>query len=68
LYSSLLEKGHHVVHELRSGRGAWLKVIAGRIRLIDQSVQAGDGAALEDELVVSFTAQEPSEILLFDLP
>jgi redox-sensitive bicupin YhaK (pirin superfamily) len=68
LYSSLLDQGHHVVHELSAGRGAWLQVIAGRIRLVDESVEAGDGAALEDEAAVSFTAQEASEILLFDLP
>jgi redox-sensitive bicupin YhaK (pirin superfamily) len=67
LYSSLLEKGHHIVHELQVGRGAWLHVVAGRIRLIDQSLETGDGASLEDEAAVSFTAQEASEILLFDL-
>jgi redox-sensitive bicupin YhaK (pirin superfamily) len=67
IYSSVLDPGHHVVHELSPGRGGWLHVIAGRIRLINQCLEAGDGASLDDELAVSFTAQEASEILLFDL-
>jgi hypothetical protein len=67
LYSSFLEKGQHVVHELDAGRGAWLQVVAGRIQLIDQTLETGDGAAIEDAAAVSFRAQEDSEILLFDL-
>jgi redox-sensitive bicupin YhaK (pirin superfamily) len=67
IYSSVLDPGHHVVHELSPGRGAWLHVVAGRVRLIDQSLVAGDGVSLDDEFAVSFTAQEASEILLFDL-
>mgnify|MGYP001579402294 CR=1 FL=1 len=67
LYSTMLDRGHHIAHELRAGRGAWLHVVAGRVRLIDQSLETGDGASLEDEAAVSFTAEEASEILLFDL-
>lgn len=67
IFSSVLDPGHHVVHELIAGRGAWLHVVAGKVRLIDQSLETGDGASLDGELAVSFTAQEASEILLFDL-
>ncbi len=67
IYSALLDPGHHVVHELRSGRGAWLHVVAGKVRLADQTLEAGDGAALDDEPGISFTAKEVSEVLLFDL-
>lgn len=67
IYSSILDRGNHVVHELRPGRGAWLHVVAGRLRLADQTLEAGDGASLVDEPAVSFTAQDTSEILLFDL-
>jgi redox-sensitive bicupin YhaK (pirin superfamily) len=67
IYSSVLDPGHHVIHELSPGRGAWLHVVAGRVRLIDQSLEAGDGASMDDELAVSFTALEASEILLFNL-
>lgn len=67
VYSSLLDPGHHLVHELAPRRAAWLHVVKGRIQLIDHSLRAGDGASLVDEAAVSWTAQEPSEILLFDL-
>jgi len=67
IYSSLLDPGHHMIHELASGRGAWLHLVKGRIRLVDHALRSGDGAALVDEAAVSLTAQEPSEILLFDL-
>ena len=67
MYSSLLETGQHLIHELVAGRGAWLHVVHGSIRLIDHRLNAGDAASLVDEAAVSLTAREPSEILLFDL-
>ena len=67
VYSAILLPGSHLVHEFEGGRTAWLHVVRGRIRLQEQSLRTGDGAAFVDELAASFTAQEPSEILLFDL-
>ena len=68
MYSSLLYRGTHLIHEIGAGRRGWLHVVAGRIRLVEHCLGAGDGVGLADEVAVSFTAQEPSEILLFDLP
>jgi len=67
VYSSILEPGQHLVHELRSGRGAWLHVVEGRLQVVDRVLEAGDGASFVEEVGVSMTAKEPSEILLFDL-
>ncbi len=73
MYSSVLLVGQHMVHELTGGRAAWLHVVKGRIllngssMLEDHLLGTGDAAALEDEKSVSFTAEVPSEILLFDL-
>jgi redox-sensitive bicupin YhaK (pirin superfamily) len=67
MYSSVLLDGHHLIHELGRGRGAWLQIVKGRIVLRGHELRAGDGAALDDETSVSFTAREPAEILLFDL-
>jgi len=67
MYSSVLLDGHHLIHELGSGRGAWLQIVKGSVRLRGHDLRAGDGAALDDEASVSFTAREPAEILLFDL-
>jgi redox-sensitive bicupin YhaK (pirin superfamily) len=67
LYSSILLLGHHLIHEMAAGRGAWVQVVKGRIRLGGLDLRAGDGAALENVSSLSFTAQEAAEILLFDL-
>ncbi len=68
MYSTLIHKGNHMIHELKPGRTAWLHVVKGRIDLGELILLAGDGAGYSEEIGVSFTAQEPSEILLFDLP
>jgi len=67
IYSSVMEIGHHLIHELAPGRGAWLHVVKGRIQLFDHALRSGDGASFVEEPAVSWTAQESSEILLFDL-
>ena len=73
IYSSVLLVGQHMVHELGRGRAAWLHVVKGRILLKgrvmieDHLLGTGDAAALEAEESVSFTAEVPSEIILFDL-
>lgn len=67
MYSTLIHKGNHMIHEMKPGRSAWLHVVTGRILAEDLVLQTGDGAGFTHELSVSFTAQEPTEILLFDL-
>jgi redox-sensitive bicupin YhaK (pirin superfamily) len=67
MYSALLERGQHVVHELRPGRGAWLHLVHGQVSLSDLVLTAGDGVAITAERAVSLTAREDAEILLFDL-
>jgi len=66
-YSSVLDPGHHVIHELAPGRAAWLQVLCGRIQLIDEVLRDGDGVSFVDESAVSITARESSEILLVEL-
>jgi hypothetical protein len=68
MYSTLIHKGNHMVHELKPGRNAWLHVVKGKIDLADLQLLVGDGAGFSVEIAVSFTAQEPTEILLFNLP
>jgi hypothetical protein len=67
IYSTFIHKGNHMIHELSPGRSAWLHVVKGQIQLEDFNLTTGDGAGLSLEMGVSFTAQEPTEILLFDL-
>ncbi len=67
VYSSLPDRGCHLIHALTPGRQAWLHVVRGRIQLESLVLIAGDGVAFLDEISVSVTALEPSELLLFDL-
>jgi len=67
IYSTLIHKGNHMIHEMKPSRRAWLHVVKGGIELSDLHLRTGDGVGFSDEIVVSFTAQEATEILLFDL-
>ncbi len=67
IYSSVLLVGHHLVHELSLGRAAWLHVIKGRVALREHLLETGDAVGVEDEGALSFSAQVPSEVLLFNL-
>ena len=67
LYSALLGKGESVRHALAPGRHAWVQVAHGNARLGDQTLHAGDGAAVSTEKEITLTADSPSEVLLFDL-
>jgi redox-sensitive bicupin YhaK (pirin superfamily) len=67
IYSTLIHRGNHMIHEIKPGRSAWLHVVKGRILMNERMFSTGDGAGFSGEMAVSFTAQEPTEILLFDL-
>lgn len=69
LYASLLPQGHKLEHPLSEGRGAYLQVARGAVTLNGQRLEAGDGAAVEQETLLHIEgASEPeAEFLLFDL-
>lgn len=67
MYSALLDPGQHVVHELSQGRSAWLHLVQGEVTINDLVLTTGDGAGVTAERAVSLTAQEVTEVLLFDL-
>jgi quercetin 2,3-dioxygenase len=67
IYSTFMRDGNHIIHELKPRRSAWLQVVKGKITLNDFHLQTGDGIGLVEERGVSFTANSPAEILLFDL-
>ena len=67
VYSSVIEPGTHLIHELGKDRGAWLQVVEGRVGAGQHFLSAGDGAGYEAEAAVSLTALQASEVLLFDL-
>jgi redox-sensitive bicupin YhaK (pirin superfamily) len=69
LYSSILESGKSISHELATGRHAWLQVIEGGLTVNGKSLKTGDGAAISDESKVEITStgDTEAEFLLFDL-
>ena len=67
IYAGLLDDGDRVTHDLAAGRGAWIQVIRGRLRVGEHDLNEGDGAAFDDEASVSIVGVEQAELLLFDL-
>jgi len=67
MYSALLDRGQHVVHELVVGRSAWLHVVHGEATLGDLVLGTGDGVGVSAERAVSLTAREDTELFLLDL-
>jgi quercetin 2,3-dioxygenase len=67
MYSALLDDGQRVDHSIADGRGAWIQVAGGTVDVNGQQLDAGDGAAVENESVLHITSRGESEILLFDL-
>jgi redox-sensitive bicupin YhaK (pirin superfamily) len=67
IYSSILDPGYHLVHELLPKRSAWLHIVDGEVKWSDIILTRGDGAGVTNEPSVSLTVQENTEILLVDL-
>ena len=70
IYGSLLEPGASVQHAPAQGRGAWIQVVSGAVEVNGKRLAAGDGAAIENEKLLTMTGRAEagrSEFLLFDL-
>ncbi len=67
LYTTLLEPGESVSHDLAAGRHAWLQVARGAVALNGESLRAGDGAGVSGEPRLELRADEAAELYLFDL-
>jgi len=65
--SSILDPGHHLVHELLPGRSAWLHILYGEAALNDIVLTHGDGVGVTGEPSVSLTVQERTELLLVNV-
>jgi redox-sensitive bicupin YhaK (pirin superfamily) len=65
--SSVLDSGHHLIHELLPGRSAWLHVLLGQVAVQELVLTRGDAVGVTLEPAIAFTAQESSEVLLVDL-
>jgi hypothetical protein len=68
LYASRLGSGEHVSYTLAPGRRAYVHVARGAVTLNSARLAAGDGAGVSSESALTLAAEEPAEVLLFDLP
>jgi hypothetical protein len=77
VYVSALDPDNEVEHELAPGRGAYLYVIGGRVRLDGSAsegdasadeLSTGDAAKITGEPKLSIKAEEESELILVDVP
>ena len=67
LFLAMLDGDREVSHEVQSDRHAWVQVLRGGVSLNDLTLSDGDGAAVSAESHLKIRADQPSEVLLFDL-
>ena len=67
LFASILDEGQEVERVMDSKRYAWIQVARGAISVNGENAEQGDGVVVVGESNLKIRAQEPAEILLFDL-
>jgi quercetin 2,3-dioxygenase len=67
IYRVRLAAGESITHTMVKGRGAWLHIAQGELKLNDHTLITGDAACTDDAGTLTLTASEPTEALLFDL-
>lgn len=67
IFLSSLSAGDSVTHELAPGRHAWLQVLRGKVSLNGTPLDTSDGAAISDEQLLTLHADQPAEVMLFDM-
>jgi len=68
LFLGALDPGARVEHELGTGRAAWIHVARGAVLLDGKHLLcSGDACSIEDGERIEMAAEDPSQLLLFDL-
>lgn len=67
IYATTLSKEERVEHVVPAGRGAWIHVAKGRVKVGDHWLKAGDGASTETAGPITLEGIEAAEVLVFDL-
>ena len=68
VYVSALRPASRVRHSFAPGRGGYLYLIEGHASVGDDELWGGDAAKIFEEPELTFTAREPSELILVDVP
>jgi quercetin 2,3-dioxygenase len=67
VYVGKLDAGARVAHRPARGRGVWIHVIAGSVSAGGETLDPGDGAAIEEADTIEIASRSGAEFLLFDL-
>jgi quercetin 2,3-dioxygenase len=67
VYAGLFDRGQRAELAIAAGRGAWVQVARGKVRVNGQALEEGDGLSLTDEPTVTIEGIDNAEILVFDL-
>jgi quercetin 2,3-dioxygenase len=67
IYRGFLLPASRAQQVINPNRAVWIQMVHGETLVNDQLVKAGDGVALEHEVLVTFEPRENVEFLLFDL-
>jgi len=67
LYATVLGEGDTVTHELTAGHKAWVQLARGSAALNGESLDPGDGVALEGPATITLSDASDAELLLFDM-
>ncbi len=67
VYRVRLRPGDSVSHGVITGRGVWFQLIKGCVNINEMPLTAGDAASADEGGLLTITASEDAEALLFDL-
>ena len=67
VYFTRLDAGRGVIIPAGADQGVWIHVIRGKLAVLDDLLQEGDGAAIRHASEIALTAQTDAELLVFVL-
>jgi redox-sensitive bicupin YhaK (pirin superfamily) len=67
LFASIIDAGKTVEHTLNPSRYGWLQIARGAVEVSGERTGQGDGVVIVAESELKLVAEEPAEVLLFDL-
>lgn len=67
VYAASFNPKTTLTYDIKTGRRAWIQVARGMVEVNRQALKAGDGIAAVNESALMICAQQPAELLLFDL-
>ena len=67
IWAARLDAGVEAIHLLQPGRKVWLQVAKGEVTVGEETLKAGDAAAISDVNQIQVRSRTAAEVLLFDL-